>query len=113
MDWYKVECCECGINVDLFQSEKGRVLCRDHYEDRINLKRSIKSHLDKKDSLNERLDFLTRYGLRFEEVFEICEEIRTDIVCEEERESELKKLRDNNKRKNKTAGDENTGVGAQ
>lgn len=87
------------------------VLCREHFNERLETISSIKGHLEKKDTLNERLDFLTRFGLRFEEAFSVCEEVRNDIVCEEDRkESIFKKVRNNNNGKDKKSCNETDGV---
>lgn len=110
MNWYRIECFECGINVELFMSFNHEVLCKEHFGERLEKISKIKAHLEKKETLDERLDFLTCYGLRFEEVFSICEEIRSEIVSETERNQKHEKLRNNNKCKNKTPSNENTGV---
>lgn len=72
-----------------------------------NMKEKILKHLGKKASLDEKLNFLTSFGLytKKDSTFRACEEIRAELISKEMEEN--KKVSVSSRRQRNRNNDEN------
>lgn len=79
----KIVCIECGADSELY-SLPWTTVCEEHFRPIEEKWNKFAAHLNKKDSLNAKLDFLTGFELwnQEHENQQICEELREQLVRE-------------------------------